>query len=164
MVRVASSTSMALPRRGHLVTGDIEAVVEVWILILRRGIGMEKEGALGAANSRLFLVILFDYFCSLFYPCSPKVQNYTLDLPVALDFTLRRLCMQYDSGIQAPIQRTEKNLSKAYCTVYTALLHQPLFELWRLQQDIDAPSSSWRTNKIYHYNYLTHPVCQVIHV
>lgn len=56
---------MALPRRGHLVTGDIEAVVEVWILILRRDIGMEKEWALGAANSRLFLVILFDHFCSL---------------------------------------------------------------------------------------------------
>lgn len=29
-----------------MVTGDIEAVVEVWILILRREIGMEKEGLL----------------------------------------------------------------------------------------------------------------------
>lgn len=27
-----------------MVIGDIEAVVEVWILISRRDIGMEKEG------------------------------------------------------------------------------------------------------------------------
>jgi len=30
-------------------------------------------------------------------------QNYNLDLPVALDITLRRLCMQNDSGIHAPL-------------------------------------------------------------
>lgn len=45
---------MALPRRGHLVTGDIEAVVEVWILILRRDIGMEKEGLLALLFSVCF--------------------------------------------------------------------------------------------------------------
>lgn len=44
---------MALPRRGHLVTGDIEAV-EVWILILRRDIGMEKEGLLALLVSVCF--------------------------------------------------------------------------------------------------------------
>lgn len=54
MVRVASSTSMALPRRGHMVTGDVEAVVEVWILILRRDIGMEKEGLLALLVSVCF--------------------------------------------------------------------------------------------------------------
>lgn len=47
---------MALPRRGHLVTGDIEAV-EVWILILRRDRGMEKaekEGLLALLVSVCF--------------------------------------------------------------------------------------------------------------
>lgn len=37
-----------------MVTGDIEAVVEVWILILRRDIGMKKEGLLALLVSVCF--------------------------------------------------------------------------------------------------------------
>lgn len=40
---------------------------------------------------------------------------------------------------------TEKNLSEAYWfCIYRATAAAPV---WRLQQDIDAPSSSWRTNE-----------------
>lgn len=44
-----------------MVTGDIEAVVEVGILILRRDIGMEKEGLFCFS----FSGILYTNFCSL---------------------------------------------------------------------------------------------------
>lgn len=77
-----------------MVAGDIEAVVEVGILILRRDIGMEKEGLFCFSFSGILYTISARY-----YDIIHVRQNYTLDLPVALDFTLRRLCMQYDFGI-----------------------------------------------------------------
>lgn len=77
-----------------MVAGDIEAVVEVGVLILRRDIGMEKEGLFCFSFSGILYTISARYYAIVHVR-----QNYTLDLPVALDFTLRRLCMQNDSGI-----------------------------------------------------------------
>lgn len=119
---------------------------------------MEKEWALGAANSRLFLVILFDHFCSLLSMFAKTTPSTFLSLWISLSAV--SVCNMIPVFNPLYMDREESQQGILFC-IYGATAPAPV---WRLQQDIDAPSSSWRTNKIYHYNYLTHPVCQVIHV
>lgn len=122
------------------MTGDIEAV-EVWILILRRDIGMEKEGALGAANSRLFLIVLLT-ISARYYPCFAKTTPSTF-LSLWRSLSAVSVCKMIPVFTPLYMDRDESERGILYC-IYRATAPAPV---WRLQQDIDAPSSSWRTNE-----------------